>query len=216
MISRYDDTHEPRAFGDGIQSLGVSTMLVEAGGWTDADPEPMTRLHFHGMLNTLHAIATDKYKQADHQIYEALPESNSARMSDCLITKANVLDAKVPEPFVADIVLDQILSERLSPTSDRDGKIIEIGDLPPARRERRSTAANSLVMPGQLTLVDKLQAESVRSATSTIDELLARGTTTVIGVVNLADRDAIEAVADAAVAALQLGVSSATRMRSSD
>jgi hypothetical protein len=37
MISRYDDTYEPRAFGDGIQSLGVSTMLVEAGGWTEAD-----------------------------------------------------------------------------------------------------------------------------------------------------------------------------------
>ena len=47
-------------------------MLVEAGGWPEADPEPMTRLHFHGMLNTLHAIATDKYQQADHQIYEAL------------------------------------------------------------------------------------------------------------------------------------------------
>ena len=74
MISRYDDTHEPRAFGDGIQSLGVSTMLVEAGGWHEADPEPMTRLHFHGMLNTLHAIATDKYQAADHQIYEDLPE----------------------------------------------------------------------------------------------------------------------------------------------
>ena len=51
MISRYDDTYEPRAFGDGIQSLGVATMLVEAGGWPEADPEPMTRLHFHGMLD---------------------------------------------------------------------------------------------------------------------------------------------------------------------
>ncbi|HEX5470547.1 MAG TPA: M14 family zinc carboxypeptidase, partial [Lacipirellulaceae bacterium] len=36
MISRYDDTHEPRAFGDTIQATGASTMLVEAGGWTDA------------------------------------------------------------------------------------------------------------------------------------------------------------------------------------
>ena len=43
MISRYDDTHEPRAFGDTIQATGASTMLVEAGGWTDADIEPITR-----------------------------------------------------------------------------------------------------------------------------------------------------------------------------
>ncbi len=46
MISRYDDTHEPRAFGDTIQATGASTMLVEAGGWTDADIEPLTRVHF--------------------------------------------------------------------------------------------------------------------------------------------------------------------------
>ena len=46
MISRYDDTHEPRAFGDGIQSLGVSTMLVEAGGWPEADPEPIVAAPF--------------------------------------------------------------------------------------------------------------------------------------------------------------------------
>ena len=57
-------------------------MLVEAGGWpTLFDPEPMTRLHFHGMLATLYAIATDKYRAADNQVYEDLPQSNSTRMS---------------------------------------------------------------------------------------------------------------------------------------
>ena len=70
MISRYDDTHEPRAFGDTIQATGASTMLVEAGGWPDADIEPLTRVHFHGMLTTLHAIATDKCGDADVKIYE--------------------------------------------------------------------------------------------------------------------------------------------------
>jgi hypothetical protein len=196
MISRYDDTHEPRAFGDGIQSLGVSTMLVEAGGWTDADPEPMTRLHFHGMLNTLHAIATDKYKQADHQIYEALPESNSARMSDLSIPKANVLDVKVPEAFIADIVLDQILSERLSPTSSRDGKIIEIGDLPPGSPRTVISGSNSLVVPGQITLVEEFTPKG-KLSDGKIEELLSRGTTSVIGVVNLTDRASIEAAAEA-------------------
>jgi hypothetical protein len=195
MISRYDDTYEPRAFGDGIQSLGISTMLVEAGGWTDTDPEPMTRLHFHGMLNTLHAIATDKYRQADHQVYEALPESNYARMSDCIITKANVLDAKVPQPFVADIVLDQILSERLTPTSGRDGKITDIGDLPPGSPRATINGAKSLVIPGQFTLVERLQPKG-KLSDAAVNELLACGTTTVIGVVNLADRAAIEAVVE--------------------
>jgi hypothetical protein len=76
MISRYDDTYEPRAFGDTIQSLGTATMLVEAGGWPEPDHEPLTRLHFHGLLETLRAIATDGYRQADITVYTSLPESN--------------------------------------------------------------------------------------------------------------------------------------------
>lgn len=194
MISRYDDTHEPRAFGDGIQSLGVATMLVEAGGWHEADPEPMTRLHFHGMLATLHAIATDAYRAADHQIYEDLPQSNSAKFNDCLITKANVLDAKVAQSFVADIVIDQTPSERLAATSSRDGKIVDIGDMPSVSARLTIGASNSLVIPGQFALVRDWKPGSAFGARR-IDELLARGTTTVLGLVDLADRDAIETVA---------------------
>jgi hypothetical protein len=143
------------------------------------------------MLNTLHAIATDEYRKADHQIYEALPESNSSRMSDCLITKARVLDAKVTEPFVADLVVDQILSERLSATPGRNGKIVELGDLPADHRRAVVDASNSLIIPGQLTLVPDWKPKT-QLAESQIAELLARGTTTALGVVDLLDRDAIE------------------------
>jgi hypothetical protein len=193
MISRYDDTYEPRAFGDGIQSLGVATMLVEAGGWHEADSEPMTRLHFHGMLNTLHAIATDKYRTADHQVYEDLPASNSARLNDCLITKANVLDAKVAAPFVADIVIDQTQSERLALTSTRDGKIVDIGDLPASSARLTIAASNSLIIPGQFALVRDWKPGTAFDERR-IADLLARGTTTVLGIVDLADLDAIEAI----------------------
>ncbi len=193
MISRYDDSHEPRAFGDGIQSLGVATMLVEAGGWYEADPEPMTRLHFHGMLATLHAIATDKYRAADPQIYEDLPESNSQPMNDCLIAKAHVLDAKVAKPFVADIVIDQSHSTRLAVTQNRDGRIIEIGDLPSVSARLTINASDSLILPGQITLVrDWKPGEKLDERR--IEQLLAQGTTTIIGVVNLADREALDAV----------------------
>jgi hypothetical protein len=194
MISRYDDTHEPRAFGDGIQSLGVSTMLVEAGGWHEIDPEPIVRLHFHGMLNTLHAIATDKYRTADHQIYEDLPNSNSARMNDCLVTKANVLDAKVAQPFVADFVIDQTPSERLEVTSDRDGRIVDIGDLPAVTARTRINASNSLVIPGQFTLVRDWKPGATLDERR-MNELLARGTTTVLGIVDIKNRSSLEAIA---------------------
>ena len=193
MISRYDDTYEPRAFGDGIQSLGVSTMLVEAGGWPDVDPEPMTRLHFHGMLATLHAIATDKYREDDPQIYEDLPESNSTRMNDCLIAKGNALDAKVVQPFVADIVIDQTHSDRLAVTSNRDGRIIDIGDLPVVPARLTIAAASSLVIPGQFTLAPDWEPGTALDDRR-IGELLAQGTTTLVGVVELSDREAVESI----------------------
>jgi hypothetical protein len=194
MISRYDDTHEPRAFGDGIQSLGVSTMLVEAGGWHEDDPEPIVRLHFHGMLNTLDAIATDKYKSVDYQVYDDLPKSNSQKLNDCFITKANVLDAKVTQPFVADIVIDQTDSERLAITSTRDGKIVEIGDLPAVNARLTINGSNSLVVPGQFTLVRDWKPGTALDE-GRVAELLARGTTTIVGVVDLGDQDAIESIA---------------------
>jgi hypothetical protein len=193
MISRYDDAHEPRAFGDGIQSLGVATMLVEAGGWTDADPEPMTRLHFHGMLATLHAIATDKYRTADHQIYEDLPNSNSVRMNDCLITKANVLDAKVAEPFVADIVIDQTPSERLTVTSNRDGKIVDIGDLPSVSARYTLNASDSLILPGRIAFLEDW-APRVNLTSERIEKLLAGGVTTVIGFADLSNMGDIDSI----------------------
>jgi hypothetical protein len=193
MISRYDDTHEPRAFGDGIQSLGVSTMLVEAGGWHEDDPEPIVRLHFHGMLNTLHVIATDKFREADHQIYEDLPKSNSQRVDDCLITKAHVFDAKVAHPFVADIVINQTESERLAITSNRDGKIVDIGDLPAVNARLTINGSNALIIPGQFALVRDWMPGTVFDERR-IAELLARGTTTLLGIVDLDDLSAIEAI----------------------
>jgi hypothetical protein len=193
MISRYEDTYEPRAFGDGIQSLGISTMLVEAGGWPDADPEPMTRLHFHGMLNTLHAIATDAYRKADAQIYEDLPESNSNPLNDCYIAKGRLLDAKVSEPFVADLLISQSHLGRLAVTSKRDGRIIEVGDLPQSPARLALDGSESTIVPGQITLGSGWKPGTALDDRQ-IEQLLRQGTTTAICAVDLSDREAIDAM----------------------
>jgi hypothetical protein len=193
MISRYDDTYEPRAFGDGVQSLGISTMLVEAGGWPNADPEPMTRLHFHGMRNTLHAIATDRYRAADAKVYEDLPESNRNPMNDCFITKGRVLDAKVPEPFVADLLIALPHLGRLAVTSSRDGRIVDLGDIPPTPARLTINASDALIVPGQITLVGDW-TPGTKLDDRQIDKLLANGTTTAVCSFDLSDRDAIDAM----------------------
>ena len=105
-----------------------------------------------------------------------------------------MLDAKVAQPFVADIVIDQTDSERLAVTSSRDGKIVEIGDLPAVNARLTINGSNSLIVPGQFTLVRDWKPGTAFDERR-IAELLARGTTTVLGVVDLSDRDAIEAIA---------------------
>ena len=192
-ISRYDDTYEPRAFGDTIQATGCATVLLEAGGWPESDPEPMVRLHFRGMLATLEAIATDKLRDFDPQIYESLPESNSRNLVDCLITAGHLLDANHGEPFKSDLAIDQSHGNRLAISAKRDGRIVDVGDLGTTGGKVTMDASGCLVLPGRIAFA-KDWAPMSQLSDDELDALLATGATTVIGSVELADRDAIEAV----------------------
>src|SRR5690606_29185804 len=42
-LTRYDDTYNARAFGDGMQSWGVSTVLIESGSWRGDDSKHYLR-----------------------------------------------------------------------------------------------------------------------------------------------------------------------------
>jgi predicted deacylase len=193
MISRYDDAFEPRAFGDTIQASGTVTMLVEAGGWHEADPEPLVRLHFHGMLSTLHAIATGRIAHIDPQIYESLPESNSRDVFDVLIHGGHVLDAHHGAAYKADLGIDHSHGSRLAVTSKRDGKIVEIGDLSTTAGKFSINAAGCLILPGRAAfLADWTPKTDLTGAQ--LESLLSQGVTSVIGAVDLADREAIEAL----------------------
>ena len=53
-IGRYDDEHEPRAFGDNIQKWGTSTILIETGAFEN-DPEKqfLRKVNFIALLSAL-------------------------------------------------------------------------------------------------------------------------------------------------------------------
>lgn len=74
QIARYDDTFEPRAFGDNMQRWGTSTILIESGGFRE-DPEKqyLRKLHFMMLLSSFSYIARGDYASADMQEYLDLP-----------------------------------------------------------------------------------------------------------------------------------------------
>jgi Zinc carboxypeptidase len=196
MISRYDDEFEPRAFGDTIQASGVVTMLVEAGGWPEADSEPLVRLHFHGLLTTLHAIASGRFADVDPQIYESLPKSNSRNLVDLLIAGGHLLDADHGAAYKADLGIDHSHGNRLALTAKRDGKIVEIGDLSTTAEKLAIDAADCLILPGRAAFLPDWTSQSDFSD-SHLPSLMSHGVTSVVGTVNLADDDAIAAISTA-------------------
>ncbi|HEX5472480.1 MAG TPA: hypothetical protein VFW73_11365, partial [Lacipirellulaceae bacterium] len=142
---------------------------------------------------TLHTIATDKCGDADINIYETLPESNSARQMDCMISNAQVLTPVTPKPFAADLGIQETRSERLGGSAKSDGRIVEIGDLSTLSAKAHFDGADWLILPGRIALVEEWSAEAA-SSRQQIGALLARGVTSVIGYIDLNKTAAIEAM----------------------
>lgn len=122
-VARYDDTFNPRAFGDLMGAWGASTVLIEAGGWPD-DPQKqhLRRTNFVGILSALDGVATGRYADYDTTPYQALPE-NGRRPADLLIAGGTVAVPGLPH-LEADIVIgyDQ-------PLLKRGGRLRDLGDL---------------------------------------------------------------------------------------
>lgn len=122
-ITKYDDSFNPRAFGDLITQWGTSTILVEAAGWED-DPQKqyLRKVNFVALLSALESIATESYVGVGTDAYQALP-SNGRRIGDLLLAGGTVVIPGLP-PFRADFLINY--QEALL---EEGGTFAEIGDL---------------------------------------------------------------------------------------
>jgi len=130
-ITKYDDTFNPRAFGDLITQWGTGTILVESGGWAN-DPQKqfLRKTNFVGLLAALESIATGSYRGVGVELYAELP-GNGRRIGDLLVRGGTIVIPGLPD-YQADFLVnyDQALLEE-------GGRIAEIGDL--AEVEARDT-----------------------------------------------------------------------------
>lgn len=122
-IAKYDDTFNPRAFGDLMGAWGASTILIESGGWDD-DPQKqyLRRTNFVGIVAALDAIATGDFAAFDPAVYEGL-EYNGRRVPDLLISGGTLAVPGIA-PLRADVLVDY---DR--PLLKEGGRIIDIGDM---------------------------------------------------------------------------------------
>ncbi len=84
-VAKYDDTFEPRAFGDNIQKWGSSTILIESGGYAgDPEKQHIRRLNFIALAIAIHSIAESQYQNIDEARYWQIPD-NHRNLNDLLI-----------------------------------------------------------------------------------------------------------------------------------
>ncbi|MEO8200512.1 MAG: M14 family zinc carboxypeptidase [Gemmatimonadota bacterium] len=122
-VARYDDTFNPRAFGDLMQQWGTSTVLIESGALPrDPEKQRLRALNVAAIVGALDAIARGSYRSADKAAYEALP-FNSTSVNDLLIRGGQlVLPGEPPVRVDVAINYDDVLGRT-------GGRVREVGDL---------------------------------------------------------------------------------------
>ncbi len=122
-IAKYDDTFNPRAFGDLITQWGTGTILIESGGWAeDPHKQYLRKVNFVAIMAALEAIATGSYEGVGRETYLALPP-NGRRIGDLLVRGGTVIIPGLPH-YEADLLVNY-----RHPLLEEGGTIAEIGDL---------------------------------------------------------------------------------------
>jgi len=126
QIARYDDAHEPRAFGDMMQAWGTSTVLIESGHRKgDQRRETIRFLNYVGLLSALHAIGTGSIRPVSIRQYLKL-QTNGKRAYDIILRGVRLSHGRRFRTM-ADIGIRTTGITRLG--APARGKICEVGDL---------------------------------------------------------------------------------------
>ena len=126
QVGKYDDSFEPRAFGDNIQKWGTSTILIESGAYPgDPEKQYIRQLNFMILLDALYGIATENYLNYTEEQYIAIPE-NDSKLMDLLVR--NVETVVGDNSYRTDIGIKS--SEQfLDSLIQMKGNIVDWGDL---------------------------------------------------------------------------------------
>jgi len=145
-VAKYDDTFNPRAFGDLITQWGTSTILVESGGWRD-DPQKqyLRKVNFVALAAALEAIATGSYRGVGRDLYLDLPP-NGRRIGDLLVLGGTVVIPGLP-PYPADFMVSYE-----QPLLEQGGRISAIGDLGDAEARDTLSVKGLFLFPADTAL----------------------------------------------------------------
>jgi hypothetical protein len=133
-IGRYDDTFNPRAFGDLISQWGTPVILIETGALKGKSSQDLVGLNFVAFAASLKALADGSVEEANPVLYDALKYNEGGIIYDLivrgatLVTRTREVGAKM-QPYTADVAVN---AESPSPRREqtiRRAFVQDIGDL---------------------------------------------------------------------------------------
>ncbi len=159
-VARYDDTHEPRGFGDNFQKWGARTVLIESGGYPgDTEKQYIRKLNFIIILKSILDIANKNYQYNDPNEYEEIPE-NRVKLNELVIR--NISNTADSFAYKTDIAIKQDEINLKEGGYYVRGRIDDVGDL------KESFGYQELDAEG-LTYLEGKVFEIVQDSLSTID-----------------------------------------------
>ncbi|MBI2407647.1 MAG: peptidase M14 [Gemmatimonadetes bacterium] len=167
-IARYDDTFNPRAFGDLMQAWGTRTVLIESGALPeDADKQRLRRVNVIAILSALNAIATGDFKNESADTYTSMPV-NSGSAVDVVIRGASlVIPGQPPVRVDLSFNYDDALRQGRA-------RVREIGDLDEVVAFDTVSAAGLFMHPAPAMLAEQGGKRWLRTGT-TVQMTLRRG-----------------------------------------
>jgi hypothetical protein len=134
-IGRYDDTFNPRAFGDLISQWGTPVILIETGALKGKSSQDLVGLNFVAFAASLKSLADGSVEDANPAVYDALRMNESGIIYDLIVRGATLINrqrdaATKVQPYVSDVAVNaEVPVPREGRSSVRRASIQDVGDL---------------------------------------------------------------------------------------
>lgn len=160
QVAKYSDAHEPRGFGDTFQKKGISTVLIESGGYqNDPQKQYIRKLNFYALLGALHAIAKEAYKQEDIEQYHSIPE-NGRSLFNLVVRNAEIVKDSLR--YRASVGINYSTSiDASGKRLNYRGAIEELGDMHNNYGYNEVDAASLISLPGKIIAMEKVEWEKL-------------------------------------------------------
>lgn len=132
-IGRYDDTFNPRAFGDLISQWGTPVILIETGALKGKSNDDLVGLNFVAFAASLKSLSDGSVEDANPAVYDALRMNEGGIIYDLIVRGATLVNrtrdagAKMP-PYPADLAVNAE-TRRVEGGTTRRASVQDVGDL---------------------------------------------------------------------------------------